>query len=266
MTTLEHPPIELINKDLKAAAKLMSRGEVRHVIDFYYSSQEQRKRTANRIRSIGEEPAEFLQWVFNSMRTIENRIKTIMEVWTDEYTVGQGSKAQVGIGPVLSAGLLAHIDIAKAPTASQIWRFAGLDPSVTWDKGKKRPWNASLKTLCWKIGESFVKVSGNPKAFYGQLWAQRKRQEEERNEAGEFVDQAKAKLERFKIGKTTEAYKHYNSGHLPPAHVHARSKRWVVKLFLAHWHEVAFEDEYGRMPPEPYVIAQLGHAKKIERP
>jgi hypothetical protein len=37
-----------------------------------------------------------------------------------------------GIGPVIAAGLLANIDITKAPTAGHIWRFAGLDPSSKW--------------------------------------------------------------------------------------------------------------------------------------
>lgn len=53
-----------------------------------------------------------------------------------------------GIGPVISAGLLAHIDIHRAVTVGHIWRFAGLDPSVKWLKKTKRPWNAGLKVLC----------------------------------------------------------------------------------------------------------------------
>jgi hypothetical protein len=44
--------------------------------------------------------------------------------------------------------LLARIDIVKAPTAGHIWRYAGLDPTVRWNKGEKRPWNAGLKVLC----------------------------------------------------------------------------------------------------------------------
>ena len=67
----------------------------------------------------------------------------------------------------------------------------------------------SLKTLCWKIGESFVKTSNNQDDVYGHLWATRKARELERNAAGEFSDQAKAKLEKFKIGTTTTAYRWY---------------------------------------------------------
>ena len=117
-----------------------------------------------------------------------------------------------------------------------------------------------------KVGESFVKVSSNENDFYGKLYLQRKDAEIAGNEAGKFADQAAAKLERFNIGKTTEAYKWYSGGKLPPAHVHARAKRWAVKLFLAHYQFVAFREEFGFDPPKPYVLDILGHADYIQVP
>ena len=170
----------------------------------------------------------------------------------------------LGVGPVIAAGLLAHIDITRAQTAGAIWRYAGLDPTSEWKKGEKRPFNASLKTLCWKLGESFVKVSGNEKSLYGKLYRDRKEVEIAKNEAGDFADQAKAKLEKFNIGKTTDAYKAYSTGKLPPAHVHARAKRYAVKMFLAHLHEIWYEIETGDKAPVPYVMAHAGHTHKIE--
>jgi hypothetical protein len=128
----------------------------------------------------------------------------------------------------------------------------------------KRPWNADLKTLCWKIGESFVKVSGRDDDVYGHVWAERKAQEEQRSEAGQFADQAAAGAER--VGKTTEAYKHYSQGKLPPGHLHARAKRYAVKLFLSHFHHVAYELRYGEPPPKPYVLTQEGHAHFLGPP
>ena len=141
-----------------------------------------------------------------------------------------------------------------------------MNPGQEWGKGEKRPWNASLKTLCWKIGESFVKVSGNEKSFYGKIYAERKQNEIARNEAGEFKEQAALKLQKFKIGKDTDAYAAYITGKLPPAHIHARAKRWTVKMFLSHLHEIWFTDEYGVAPPKPYAIVHLGHAHYIEPP
>ena len=164
---------------------------------------------------------------------------------------------------MLSAGLLAHIDITRAPTVGHIWSFAGLDPTKTWEKGQKRPWNSSLKTLCWKIGQSFMKFSNQEECFYGHLYRERKAREIARNEAGELAEQAKQMLERRNFRKDTIARKFYEEGKLPPAHIDARARRYAVKLFLAHWHEVAYVAHYHQPPPLPYPIAHLGHAHVI---
>lgn len=50
----------------------------------------------------------------------------------------------------------------------------------------------------------------------------------------------------------------------PPAH--SRAKRWAVKLFLAHYHHVAWSLATGTPPPKPYVISVLGHADFIAPP
>ena len=130
----------------------------------------------------------------------------------------------------------------------------------------KRPWNAALKTLCWHIGECFVKVSGKEADIYGKLYLIRKEYEQRRNEAGDLKDQAATKLVKYNIGKTTDAYGYYSKGFLPPAHIHARAKRWTVKLFLAHWHWVAFESTFGTPPPFPYVIEHMGHVDLLAPP
>jgi hypothetical protein len=260
------PDIELlVAKDLKAAAQKLSSAEARFAVDLYYQVQEFRKATANQIRSLGQdEPGELIGAIFGSMEKIEGRIKKGLDYYTDTQPLGVWCKDVVGIGPVIAAGLLAHIDLTKCKTVGGIWRFAGLDPTSKWSKGEKRPWNASLKRLCWIIGESFVKVSGNPKSVYGKLYVERKAYEQQRNDKGELADQAKTKLETVKIGKDTEAYKHYSVGRLPPAHIHERSKRWVVKLFLAHYHEAGCRLVLGKEPPEPYSLVMLGHVHKIE--
>ena len=53
---------------------------------------------------------------------------------------------------------------------------------------------------------------------------------------------------------------------LPPAHVHARAKRYAVKLFLSHYQHVAWRNEFGEDPPKPYVIQHLGHADRMLPP
>jgi hypothetical protein len=266
MTTLD--PITKLSRDIKAAAETLSRDEIRFLVDAYYMMQEDRKRSANQVRSLAEskEPHEVIAWLAGNTATLERNIKTVLERYTDADRVGSWSRSILGIGPVIAAGLLAHIDIEKAPTVGHIWRFAGLDPTVEWGKGQKRPWNASLKTLCWKIGESFVKVSSLESDVYGKVYLQRKTEEQAHNDAGDFKDQALRKLEKVKIGKDTEAYGHYSSGKLPPAHIHSRAKRYAVKLFVSHWHHVAYEVRYGTAPPKPYILTQEGHVHFLKPP
>jgi hypothetical protein len=298
--TVTLDPITKITSDIRTAAALMSRDEARYTVDTYYQVQDFRKASANQARSLGVsgEPNEFVTWTMDQMTYVEGQIKLALGHYAKSHPVGRWALSITGIGPVISAGLLAHIDITKAPTAGHIWRFAGLDPSVSWEKGEKRPWNADLKVLCWHAGESFVKVSNNENDVYGQVYAARKRLEWARNLRGELSEQATFALRR-KIGKDTDAYKYYagmcyypdfedgytpdeqidlilsglkptiEPGHtpmLPPAHIHARAKRFAVKLFLSHLQHVMYETHYGTPPARPYVIEHLGHVDYMRPP
>ena len=251
-------------KDLLESSKRMTVDQARFLVDTYYQIQDARIRATAQVRALvtSDEPHSLLDWVGDVNEEMEKNIKKALNVYAKHHPIGQWAMSITGIGPVLSAGLLAHIDINKAPTVGHIWRFAGQDPTCKWEKGQKRPWNASLKCLCWKIGESFVKVSSNKNDTYGQFYLQRKEQEILKNENLEFKEQADAGAKR--VGKTTDAYKAYSVGKLPPAHVHARAKRYAVKLFLAHWHEVAYREHFKCEPPLPYPIAHMGHAHHIK--
>ena len=230
--------------------------------------QRYRIRADNQIRASAEstEPHAVVSWLADQTGTLEQQIKRALDAYTDSAVVGQWAKSIVGIGPVLAAGLQAHIDITRAPTVGHIWRFAGLDPTVTWAPKTKRPWNAQLKTLCWKIGESFVKQSGHEDCLYGHLYQARKAQEVARNAAGAFADQAAASLEskRWRADTTTKA--RYEAGELPDARLHLRAERYATKLFLAHWHAVAYRAHFGADAPKPYVVAHLGHTHLIQVP
>jgi len=260
--------VQRLTRDLRTAAQTLSPDEARHLVDAYYTWQENRIRADAQIRALTEsgEPHSVIAWLATNAEALENGIKSALDRYSASHVVGRWARSQKGIGPVIAAGLLAHIDIRKAPTVGHIWNFAGLNPGVQWGKGEKRPWNAALKVLTWKMGESFVKVSGDEGAYYGAAYKQRKLEEQARNDRGELAAQAAAVLEAKRIGKETDAYKAYSVGRLPPAHVHARAKRWVVKLFLSHLHSVWHEVEFGRPAPQPYAIAHLGHAHLLTPP
>lgn len=261
-------PVEKLRRDIKQASITLSDDEARFLVDGYYTMQEGRIRANNQVRALTEstEPHDVLSWLGAQWHVMENQIRGALDVYSNAHPVGVWSRSIVGIGPVLAAGLLAHIDMEKAPTAGNIWNFAGLNPGVTWGKGERRPWNARLKVLCWKIGESFVRVHNNPRDYYGKIYVERKTLEQERNAKFELEEQAHAALASKRFKKTTDAYKHYSAGQLPPKHIHQRAKRYAVKLFLAHWHEVAFWHHFNRPPPEPYAIVHLGHAHRSTPP
>ena len=272
VSVLMADPITLLKSDVRDASRLLSYREARFLVDLYYQVQELRKTCKNQVRSMisetgeDDEPTKLLRWFGNAHERTEGEIRYCLKKFAESRHMGEWAMGVTGIGPIIAAGLMAHINIEKAPTAGNIWRFAGLDPTIEWKIGKKRPFNAKLKTLCWKIGESFVKTMNRPTGFYGRLYQERKDLESKRNEAGEFEAQAKAKLKKFRILKTTEAYKSYSNGRLPKGHIHSRAKRYAVKIFLSHWHAEAYRDHFGEEPPKPFAISQLGHAHMIDPP
>jgi ribosomal protein S14 len=358
--------LQLSRKDLREAAKRLGLNEARYIVDCYYQWQEYRIAAAGQVRALTAgtpaEPAEALQWVQAQMVRTEDDLRAILEVWTKVEPSGMAAWARqhIGVGPVIAAGLRAHLDITRARTVGHWWRFGGLDPSNEWlgrekaeqmvreayqatgckasdppdmdvlawlvekthrsmdsivrlskDKqGKqtrkaleaglaRRPWNASLKVLLWKLGESFVKMQNHEACFFGKVFAVRKAKETAANLRGAYADQAEAKLARYNIGKDTDAYAWYSGSltveaakqilaapaaerqgltkklagapgsgprMLPPAHIHARAKRYAVKLFLSQYHEENYRRYYHRLPPVPFAMEHLGHVHKAENP
>lgn len=261
-------PITKLTHDLRDAARTLSDDEARFLVDAYYAMQRDRIRAGHQERqlSASNEPHDVMSWLAGQRETLENQVRRALDAYSGARPVGVWARSITGIGPVISAGLLANIDIKRAPTVGHIWRFAGLDPTVKWEKSTKRPWNGSLKRLCWLIGESFVKVSGNESDTYGKVYKARKDREIAKNEAGDFSGQAEASLAAKKFGKDTEARKHYDAGRLPPARIHLRAERYAVKLFLSHLHCVWHFLEFGRLPPKPYILTQEGHVHFLGPP
>lgn len=260
-------PITRLTRDLREASQTMTADEARFLVDYYYIMQEDRIRSSNQIRSMGDvEPHEVLQWLGSNTATLERDIKISLEVYAENQVAGRWAMSVHGIGPVISAGLLAHIDIEKTPSVSALWSFAGMNPNAVWAKGKKRPWNAKLRVICWHAGECFKRTSGSPKSFYGPIYRARKVLEVERNDAGQFALIAKDTLEKKKIGKTTEAYKWYKKGMLPPGRLDLRATRYARKMFLSHYWQVLYMVHYDKEPPKPWILTQDKHVHLVPIP
>lgn len=255
-------PALRLNRELLKAAELLTAEQARFFVDRYYQQQRHRIAWMAQGRTLDEqgEPNDLAAWLADQEQRAEKDIALALGRYARAQPLGRWALSVTGIGPVISAGLLAHIDISLCPTAGHIWRFAGLDPTVSWDRGVKRPWNAKLKRLCWIAGESFVKVQNNPSDTYGQVYVARKAMEQERNEAGLFADQAAVALAAKRYGADTVAREWYEQGKLPPARIHLRAERYAVKLFISGYHTVGHWLLHGTLPPLPYAIEHLGHA------
>jgi hypothetical protein len=303
-------PVYKLNRDMMKGLRQSGGGvtdtEARFLVDLFYSMQKQRIRTNNQSKGLDRdakkaanepEPHDAINWTLTQFDTLEGQIERILKVYVEQHPMAWFFAATVGIGTgILAAGLLAHIDINQAPTAGHIWRFAGLDPTLTWEKKTKRPWNATLKTLCWKIGDSFCKVSGRPDAYYGRIYRERKAYEWERNVSGGNAETAARELGKKAFGdatdarawltgqcdawkvkmalqsgdaptpKTCAAVNGNGTAMLPPAQIDARARRYAVKLFLSHLQESWWRQETGTEPPAPWIISHGGHAHKLHPP
>lgn len=274
------------SKELREACIHLTKEDARFLVKTYYRMQRYRIISMGQIRSKEREESPFIGWCCDVTEKLEKVIQKGLDEYSMNHPVGRWMREIVGIGPVIASGFLAHIDMRHrnraciykgnkricpedcqdhfvepvgSITPAKIWRYAGLDPTVRWEKGQKRPWNSELKVLSWKLGESIVKTQNNKDSFYGPLYKERRKYDEEKNENNGYVELAKNQLLRFNYSKDTETRKCYEQGKLSKGHLYAVSKRKIVKLFLSHLWEVWYQVEFGRKPSRPWIFSIKGH-------
>ncbi len=301
--------IDKVSRDLLKAGANVNIDGLRFIVDMYYKRQEDRIRYAAQVRQLeenieeGEVPNEFLRLSAGQAATLEAQAASALDYYSRSNPITRWMRSITGIGPVIACGLLSHLKLydtrGRIEYVGQWWRFAGMDPSMKWEKKTKRPFNADLKKLLFLLGESFVKVKSNKNDVYGRLYEQRKEILWQNNLSGDYKDAALNELKNKKYSKDTNAFKWYSGlinpewarsrweseskpkfpvtlpkksmegtglPMLPPAHIHARARRWVCKLFLSHLFEVMYVHEHGELPNEPFVLSMDGHNRKIEAP
>jgi len=295
--------VDRLTRDLANSGKTLSEAEARFLVDYFYISQNNRIRFDGQIRAMNEteEPHQLLGWMSDNASIFEKQIERALAKYTDEHPIGQWIKKQHGFGSILAAGLLAYLKIEGAPTAGHFWAYAGFDPTRVWEKSQIRPWNAQLKVLMFKAGEVQMKMAGFEGNYYGKLIHERMAYEWERN----FTKDSKAEQDAIKArdagtyGTTTESWAWVNGCYkredvkarvqagmslaalelknikrkpgegdpmLPPAQIHGRGRRFSMKIFLSHLHEVWYEHHFKERVPKPFVIEHLGHVHRIAVP
>lgn len=184
---------------------------------------------------ISEGEAQYLHRLVDSrLRIIEKDIAHDLKIAIRRYDITGWALAVRGIGPILTAALIATIrDPARFENPSKLWKYFGLDvvdgKARRRRRGEKMTWNPFAKVLAWKIGESFVKKPG----FFRQMYLEEKE-------------------------KAKEKHPDWTKGH-----VHNHAKRVVAKrflaLFLIKWRRLK-----GLENPKPYPVAILGHSHVLD--
>lgn len=274
-----------------------TREEILALVGMYQSLQKLRVGASNKIsahdRKVDNlsEPL-LVQKLKSSLEILENQAATSMGYYAKNNPLGQWCLSQRGCGPVVTAGLLAHIDFSKcvcamfkhlSPTeipshacpglsyAGQIWSFAGLTPKKPWEKGMKRPYNARLKTLCWNLGKCFVRLHKRDDCYYGKLYEQRKQREIRYNEEGRYADLAASKIaeaRKKKYNLSPLQLAAWSNGKLQPAGLEQRACNYAVQVFLSHFFHVGYEMLHGKPPALPWVFVHGGeqHSRYIPPP
>jgi len=262
-----------LTKDIKQASKKMTTEEARQMVRWYYDWQQQRIRCSNQVVAAAraEQSSDCVSYLTDAIETIENRMAGMLAQFANASELGRWSQSHWGIGPVLTCGMLSNINISRCPYPGNLWSFAGLNPTRVWEKGQRRPWNADLKVICWKTGQSFIKgcrrqERGKSRTFYGLMYILQKAHYQKLNDAGQYRERAAEILKARKFSDDTNAKKAYLAGTLPPAHISAMAARWAVKMWLTHYWQQAWEiDNPGKAAPVAWILTQGTHSREVTR-
>jgi hypothetical protein len=112
-------------------------------------------------------------------------------------------------------------------------------------KGTLSDYNDELKSLCYKLGDQFIKQG----EIYRELYDKAKETYMVRDDLIKEMESKKGKKTKFGETKGT-------------AHINNMARRFAVKIFLEHLWRVWRESE-GLEAPMPYPISILGHADYI---
>jgi Transposase IS116/IS110/IS902 family len=275
----DKPALRKKAKELKLMASNASAMETRALVDTYYTIQRDRIRMGNRMSAISRETditsnGSMMDFFVKEFIGMEELAKAPLKAYVESRVDGRWLLSITGIGPVLAATMLAHFDVTKTTSASGFEKFAGIAPNVEWNKGEKRPFNATLKKTMFLLGESFVKQSNRESAFYGHFYKAKKQHEIMLNESGKLAETALNYLNKAKSGNiqvTNEEDKTWRDtlreGKLPPFLIDKRARRKAVSLFVSHLFVVMYEVQHGKSPEhKPYVFDIMGHKDYISPP
>lgn len=114
---MKRAPVDIppISKEVVLQAGKLTNPEARFLVSQYYDMQNMRKRADMQIRHLGDKVLPtLLQYTADSAAMIEAQLVKGLKNFAESDPVGLWMLAQDGVGPVIAAGMLAHLDIEKA--------------------------------------------------------------------------------------------------------------------------------------------------------
>lgn len=213
------------------------KSEMRRLVTLYTRTVKARIAIEHQVRAFGNiemvVPKYFLelqQSLDKKCDEYEKEIKNLLK--SGDYPIWDWLKSVKGVSHLLSAKLIAYIDIANTPTVSALWSYCGQAPGQRLKKGQKANWNPDLKSYVYQLGDSFVKQSKKKDSIYGKAYVESKKMYEQREDLN--------KCQR-----------------------HRYAMKRARKLFLSHLWETWRKLE--NLPvTEPYILGKGHHEHKIE--
>ncbi len=231
---------------------------VRALVEVYYDVQKTRIAAEHRIRKAGEHGLSeasvevLMDWVNERMGKQETELKAmVLKRIKEEPLWKQWLEGVKGVGPCIAGGLMAWIgDCSRFDTVSKLWAYCGMHvvdgEAPRRKRGEKANWNGTLRTLCWKAGQSFVRVGQG----YRDLYLQEKVRLRGLHPEAVAFDPPRKKKDGSPLLKYTDG------------HIDAMARRHTAKMFLAHYWQRARE-QAGLPTRELYVVEKLGHTTPI---
>ena len=262
---------------------------LRTLVDMYYDFQSQRIQTQLRIGAsqrehlLTEDDLSIygITTIFENAQAFEKDIEKLIRAQLKNHALyNQYLSRIIGIGPMLSAGLIAYIDdIEKFEHVSSLWQYCGYGMNRYCPKCKK----PTYQDVEYETGKTAKKLhplercpicntQTNPiiqrriigyqsnwndklKVLAWKTGTSFVKQTPTRSKYRKLYDKIKAeehKLHPNRIKKKSKTL--YSDGHL-----HNRAMRKVVKIFLAHLWQT-WRRQKGLETTEPYAKQLLGHS------
>jgi len=203
--------------------------------------------------------------VHNKAEQYEKEYQKLMNEFVEEEPIYQKFLLHIkGISAILSANLIKEFGYCEnAQHISSLWKYCGMDvingKAPVRKKGEKLGFNTKLRTMVWKISDSFVKQRT---PFYRNIYDKEKARQVKMLD--NFLEGlSKEDKKKFnKIDKRDEKRKFVSNvdAKAPVSLMNAdlRAKRKAVKIFLAHYWQCCKELTNQKID-SPYIKSKLKH-------